>query len=309
MDSPEPEWKYLSGFAIKKGAADKGAKGTLTNLLTPRRGVNDVVCDAAPPTVIDDSPINQPAGDEPSLEPFNETEDHASPIPLEEAEPPETPDQHQNTGQPEPASARQTRSGRTIRNTPRYEQSVAQRDQGLVAWEVLLDQDEQEQVPTAASQYKIQKSLENPFAFAASDNPDILYWDQAMNAPDKAQFVEAVGTELDGHEKMGNYEPIPLSQVPKGTKLIDMVWSMRRKRRIKTQEVESTSERARGTTGARCPLLGHLRPRSYVADRPPFPHSFDPAWMAKPSTRLRHGLSTGPSRDASLHEASAGLPS
>ena len=36
---------------------------------------------------------------------------------------------------------------------------------------------------------------------------------------------------------MGNYKPIPLTQVPKGTKLIDMVWSMRRKRRIKTQEV------------------------------------------------------------------------
>ena len=36
---------------------------------------------------------------------------------------------------------------------------------------------------------------------------------------------------------MGNYEPVPLSDVPKGTKLIDMVWSMRHKRRIKTQEV------------------------------------------------------------------------
>ena len=106
-----------------------------------------------------------------------------------------------------------------------------------MAWEVLLDQDEQEQVPMAASQYKIQKSLENPLAFAASDNTDILYWDQAMKAPDRAQFVEAVGTELDGHEKIGNYEPIPLSQVPKGTKLIDMVWSMTRKRRIKTHEV------------------------------------------------------------------------
>ena len=58
-----------------------------------------------------------------------------------------------------------------------------------------------------------------------------------MKAPDRVKFVEAFGTELDGHEKMGNYEPIPLSQVPKGTKLIDMVWSMRHKHRIKTQEV------------------------------------------------------------------------
>ena len=140
-----------------------------------------------------------------------------------------TPPEEPPVAEPPTPASRQTRSGRTIRNTPRYEQSVTQREQGLVAWEVLLDQDEQEQVPTAATQYKIQKSLENPLGFAASDNPDILYWDQAMKAPDRAKFVEAVGTELDGHEKMGNYEPVPLSQVPRGTKLLDMVWSMRRK--------------------------------------------------------------------------------
>ena len=110
-------------------------------------------------------------------------------------------------------------------------------DQGLVSWEVLLDQDEEERVPMASSQYKLQKSLKNPLIFAASDNPDILYWDQAMKAPDRDKFIEAVRVKLDSHEKMGNYEPIPLSQVPKGTKLIDMVWSMQRKRQIKTQEV------------------------------------------------------------------------
>ena len=72
-------------------------------------------------------------------------------------------------------TARQTRSGRIVRNTPRYKQSISQRSQGLVAWEVLVDQDEQEDVPTAAMQYVIQKSLENPIAFATSDKPDILY--------------------------------------------------------------------------------------------------------------------------------------
>ena len=102
---------------------------------------------------------------------------------------------------------------------------------------MLLDQDDQEDVPTAESQYAIQKAMENPMAFAAMTNPDILYWDQAMKAPDRDKFIEAVRIELDGHEKMGNYEPIPLSEVPAATKLLDMVWSMRRKRRIKTQEV------------------------------------------------------------------------
>ena len=74
-------------------------------------------------------------------------------------------------------------------------------------------------------------------AFAATTNPDILYWDQAMKAPDRDKFIEAVRIKLDGHKKMGNYEPMPLNEVPAGTRLLDMVWSMRRKRKIKTQEV------------------------------------------------------------------------
>ena len=58
-----------------------------------------------------------------------------------------------------------------------------------------------------------------------------------MKAHDRDKFIKAVGVELDGHKRMGNYEPIPIDKVPSGTKLLDMVWSMRRKRRIKTQEV------------------------------------------------------------------------
>ena len=135
------------------------------------------------------------------------------------------------------ATARQTRSGRIIRNTPRYDQSVSLRDQGIVAWELLIDQDEQEDQPAVANQFATQCALEDPIAFAATAHPDILYWDQAMKAYDRDKFVEAVKVELDGHERMGNYEPIPIENVPKGTKRLDMVWSMRRKRHINTQEV------------------------------------------------------------------------
>ena len=236
MDTPEPTWKYLSGFALKKDTTNKNSSGSLTDLLTPRRGATKVARGSDQQQLPVELPPDQP-DNEPIMEPpLGATgEDPATPS-TDDGTPPTTQTIQENVGGPAP-STRQTRSGRTIRNTPRYEQSIAQRDQGLVAWEVLLDQDDQERVPTAASQYKIQKSLENPLAFAAAENPDILYWDQAMKAPDRAKFVEAVGTELDGHEKMGNYQPVPLSDVPKGTKLIDMVWSMRRKRRIKTQEV------------------------------------------------------------------------
>ena len=50
------------------------------------------------------------------------------------------------------------------------------RDQGIVAWELLINQDEQEDQPTAATQFTTQKAMEDPIAFAATTNPDILYW-------------------------------------------------------------------------------------------------------------------------------------
>ena len=162
------------------------------------------------------------------------TDDIDQPDTAQPAAPAETPLPQQD---PPTTSVRQTRSGRVIKNTPRYDQSMALRDQGIVAWELLIDQDEQEDQPTAAAQFAMQQALEDPIAFAATANPDILYWDQAMKAHSRDKFLEAISVELDGHERMGNYEPIPIEKVPQGTKLIDMVWSMRRKRRINTQEV------------------------------------------------------------------------
>ena len=113
MDSPEPEWKYLSGFASKKGVADKAAKGTLTNLLTPRRGITSVTYDADPPSQIpDDSPTNQPPN-ESAMETNNDTNEHSTPLQPVEAAPPAVPEQLTNTGPTEPG-ARQSRSGRTM---------------------------------------------------------------------------------------------------------------------------------------------------------------------------------------------------
>ena len=232
LDAPEPEWKNLSSFAVWKGQSKTEVKGVMDRLLTPRRG---------PATVIPNpSPLgapNQPAEQQQDQMTLVISEDTMGlpeqPLPAHQPMP--------QLPQPQPVqplpAACQTRSGRVVCNTPHYKQSMSQRSQGLVAWEVLLDQDEQEDVPTAATQYAIQKSLENLIAFATSDNPDILYWDQAMKAHDWDKFIEAVGIKLDSHERMGNYKPILIDKVPKGTKLINMVWSMQRKRWIKTQEV------------------------------------------------------------------------
>ena len=230
MDAPEPQWKYLSGFAIQKGQPKTRTTGPLGDLLAPRRGPTTappLATTTEDPTTQQQQPImNQDVGDVAPV-------DTESPTPASA----QSPNQQAPAQAPHDSAIRQTRSGRVVTNTPRYDQSMRQRSQGLVAWEVLVAQDEREDVPTASSQYAIQKALEDPIAFAASSNPDILYWDQAMKAHDRDKFIEAVGVELDGHEEMGNYKPVPLRDIPKGTKLIDMVWSMRRKRRINTQEV------------------------------------------------------------------------
>ena len=230
LDAPDPEWKYVSGFAIHKGQPRPLAKEPLGDLIVPRRG-----------------PINAPSPAAPTQEqvtqqPLPITNQNNEDMVPDGSEPPTTvaqapPTQHLPEQGPQNNAVCQTRSRRVVTNTSRYNQSIMQRSQGLVAWEVLVDQDEREDVPTASSQYAMKRALEDPIAFAASSNPDILYWDQAMRAHDRDKFIEAVGVELDGHKKMGNYEPIPLSKIPKGAKLIDMVWSMRRKRRINTQEV------------------------------------------------------------------------
>ena len=73
------------------------------------------------------------------MEPFTEANDNASPLLPAKTVPPVAQQEQPPLTGPSMPVARQTRSGRTIRNTPRYKQSITQRDQGLVAWKVLLD--------------------------------------------------------------------------------------------------------------------------------------------------------------------------
>ena len=58
-----------------------------------------------------------------------------------------------------------------------------------------------------------------------------------MKAPDRAQFVKAMECEIQGHEEGKHLVFVPKHQVPKGTKVLDAVWSMRRKCCIESQEV------------------------------------------------------------------------
>ena len=122
MDIPEPEWKYLSGFAIKKDKTDKDPKGVLSTLLAPRRGATKVTNSLAPSQIPDNAPNGQPTV-EAITETLDGTDDLADPTPPDTPGPTTAPEDPPVTEPPTPVS-RQTRSGRTIRNTPRYEQSV-----------------------------------------------------------------------------------------------------------------------------------------------------------------------------------------
>ena len=132
-----------------------------------------------------------------------------------------------------------------------------------------------------------------------------------MKEHDRDKFIEAVGKELDGHEKMGNYEPIPISDLPKGTKLIDMVWSMRCKRRINTQEVYKWKARLNVHGGQQEHGVHYWDTYAPVVTWQTV-HQFLILSLllgvAKSSTRFRHGIPASASGDAALHAITPGIP-
>ena len=150
LDAPEPAWKYLSGFATKKGTPKSVVIGGLDNLLVPKRGS---IGAASPPREPTENAQTVGHHDDTSFPLATDEEELSQMAPQQPVAPAAiAPLLQQETPA---ATARQTRSGRIIKNTPppppRYDQSVSLRDQGIVAWELLIDQDEQEDQPTAAN--------------------------------------------------------------------------------------------------------------------------------------------------------------
>ena len=79
--------------------------------------------------------------------------------------------------------------------------------------------------------------MDDPIAFAASSDPDTLYYNQAMNQPDRLQFVEAMKKEITDHTSRGHWTIVPRATVPKDCKVLPSVWSMKRKRRVDTGDI------------------------------------------------------------------------
>jgi Reverse transcriptase (RNA-dependent DNA polymerase)/GAG-pre-integrase domain len=74
-------------------------------------------------------------------------------------------------------------------------------------------------------------------AYAASKDPDTMYLHQAMQQPDKDQFLEAMVKEVEGQMSNGNFAIVHIDEVPQGATILPAVWAMRRKRRIGTGEI------------------------------------------------------------------------
>ena len=79
--------------------------------------------------------------------------------------------------------------------------------------------------------------MANPIAYKATSDPDTIYVDQTLRALDRKQFLEAMEKEVNDHSKCKHWEVIPHSAVPKGTKILPAVWSMKCKCHIASHKV------------------------------------------------------------------------
>jgi hypothetical protein len=136
-----------------------------------------------------------------------------------------------------------TRSGRRIKVTEKARESYTQRGKKWVAWMAnalsgpeLSPEDEIYEI-FAHREYDIQDRASDPIAFTASSDPDTMYWHQAMQEPDRADFMKAAVDEVKSHVDNDHFVLVSRDELPKGTKVLASVWSMKRKRRILTREI------------------------------------------------------------------------
>jgi hypothetical protein len=132
----------------------------------------------------------------------------------------------------EPEAAGPPRRSTRIRTpTRKMLESVAQQDYALSA-----------SVQVANNEMYLEScstdGMDDPFAFAASkSDPDTMYYHQAVKQPDAKEFKKAMQKEIDDHVENNHWEMVDRKSIPEGTKVLDSVWAMKRKRRIKTREV------------------------------------------------------------------------
>ena len=176
---PEPEWERLSGLVKnghKKSSDSEGAMSpTFINNTTKLDDLSDI---NLPP---DSDQDQMEAGSDNQRETSPNHVHHQQGTLLYGSE-------GETTTDTIPNPSVTMRSGRNIQRTQWMEESTQQCEQRIVAWEVLYDQDKVKTKLTQNEQFILQRRLSNPIAFAASADPNIMYYHQAMNKPDYEQF-------------------------------------------------------------------------------------------------------------------------
>jgi Reverse transcriptase (RNA-dependent DNA polymerase) len=85
---------------------------------------------------------------------------------------------------------------------------------------------------------------QNPLtAYKATADPDTMYMHEAMRAPDRQQFIQAMEKEVGDQMANGNYTIVRRKDVPKDHTIFRAVWQMKRKRDIKTRDVKKWKAR------------------------------------------------------------------
>ena len=82
-----------------------------------------------------------------------------------------------------------------------------------------------------------QDNMLNTIVFAASSNPETMYYHQAIKETDSDKFEKAIIQELNSHNKRGHWKIIHWYQVPEGQGVIPSELEMHRKHDIKTRKV------------------------------------------------------------------------
>eukprot|EP00957_Ditylum_brightwellii_P062871 4769811-Ditylum_brightwellii.AAC.1 len=75
--------------------------------------------------------------------------------------------------------------------------------------------------------------LRDTIAFAASNDPYMLYYHQTIKRPDEEVFIKAIVKEINGRIKGEYWELVKKSEALKGSKRLDSVWTLKCKRDIK----------------------------------------------------------------------------
>jgi hypothetical protein len=122
---------------------------------------------------------------------------------------------------------------------------------------------------------------------------DTMYWDEAMKQPDAPKFFDAAVKEVESHNKNKNWKIISIEEVPKGTKVLDYVWSMKRKRRLLTNEIYKHKARLNIHGGQQQYGINFWDTFAPVVRWATNYHTGINVWMGDSANRFHHSVHTG----------------